>query len=84
MTLPEVTPTTAAFVVKALRNGSTVTVTWSAGALDGDPPTIDLVEIEAEMIAASRGDRHLGFAAGGDPPVAAAAAPFRTRSAPSP
>lgn len=64
--MSEVRPNTASFVVRALRNGSIVTVRWSCGAFEGDPPTIDLVEMEAEMIATSQADVHLGFATGGD------------------
>lgn len=37
------------FTVRGVRNGSQVHVTWSDGKLTGDPPTVDFVELEAEM-----------------------------------
>jgi hypothetical protein len=37
------------FTVRGGRNGSQVFVTWAAGVLSGDPPTVDLVHVEAEL-----------------------------------
>lgn len=37
------------FTVRGGRNGSQVSVTWADGVLSGDPPTVDLVEVEAEL-----------------------------------
>lgn len=37
------------FTVRGSRNGSQVHVTWLDGKLSGDPPTVDFVELEAEM-----------------------------------
>lgn len=44
------------FTVGGLRNGSRVQVTWSDGRLTGDPPTVDLIEVEARLAEESRGD----------------------------
>lgn len=46
----------ARFRVSGSRNGSPVTVSWSPGALDGDPPTVDLVLAELEIAQACTGD----------------------------
>lgn len=45
------------FTVRGGRNGSQVHVTWADGKLSGDPPTVDLVELEAELVAVNRRDR---------------------------
>jgi hypothetical protein len=45
------------FTVRGGRNGSKVHVTWTDGTLSGDPPTVDLVEIEAELAALHPHDR---------------------------
>ncbi|MBS4728590.1 hypothetical protein MSM1_09690 [Mycobacterium sp. SM1] len=37
------------FTVRGSRNGSRVHVTWTDGKLTGDPPTIDLILVEAEL-----------------------------------
>lgn len=37
------------FTLRGMRNGSLVNVTWRAGVLTGDPPTVDLIETEAEV-----------------------------------
>ncbi|MCM3923629.1 hypothetical protein ND748_18405, partial [Frankia sp. AiPs1] len=52
----EVGPGTESFEVRGVRNGSIVTVVWDRGVLDGDPPTLDLVEVEADLVAESRRD----------------------------
>ena len=44
------------FTVRGMRNGSPVFVTWSAGRLAGDPPTVDLLEVEADIAAVAAGD----------------------------
>ena len=44
------------FTVRGMRNGSPVFVTWSAGQLVGDPPTVDLIEVEADLAAVTAGD----------------------------
>lgn len=49
--------TTRTFTVRGVRNGSRIFVTWADGHMSGDPPTIDLLEVEAEMIALNPGDR---------------------------
>ncbi|CAJ61739.1 hypothetical protein FRAAL3095 [Frankia alni ACN14a] len=49
-------PDTESFEVRGVRNGSIVTVVWDRGLLDGDPPTVDLVEVEADLLAESRRD----------------------------
>jgi len=43
-----------------------VSLTWDGGSLSGDPPTIDLIEIEIE----------LAFVAQGDPNVARSGSPL--------
>lgn len=50
------------FTVRGMRNGSSVHVTWHEGKLSGDPPTVDLVVIEAEMSPVYRADPALGRA----------------------
>jgi hypothetical protein len=45
------------FTVRGSRNGSRVFVTWTDGQMSGDTPTIDLLEVEAEMIRVNPGDR---------------------------
>jgi hypothetical protein len=54
------------FTIKGSRNGSRVQVTWTDGVLTGDPPTLDLLAIEAELTALHTGDRH-SWAAVTDP-----------------
>jgi hypothetical protein len=54
--MSDVRPTTAAFSVRGMRNGSPVVIGWDHGVLSGDPPTIDLIEVEAELAFAGRGD----------------------------
>lgn len=41
--------TTQAFTIRGGRNGSQVHVTWTDGTLSGDPPTVDLLQVEAEL-----------------------------------
>jgi hypothetical protein len=65
-------PATESFDVHGMRNGSVVRITWDRGVLAGDPPTIDLVEIEAECIAVSSRDPLVVRA--GEPIVAGAGA----------
>jgi hypothetical protein len=45
------------FTVRGSRNGSRVHVTWTDGTLSGDPPTVDLVQVEAELAALHPEDR---------------------------
>lgn len=45
------------FTVRGHRNGSLVHVTWTSGELSGDPPTVDAVEVEAEIASFSGNDR---------------------------
>lgn len=45
------------FTVRGGRNGSRVHVTWTDGKLSGDPPTVDLVQVEAELVGLHPGDR---------------------------
>lgn len=47
----------ARFTVKGGRNGSQVHITWVDGKLSGDPPTVDLVEVEAELARLHTHDR---------------------------
>lgn len=47
---------TEVFEVRGVRNGSVLTLTWDRGHLSGDPPTVDLVEIEAEVVEMSVAD----------------------------
>lgn len=46
------------FTIRGARNGSRVHVTWTDGVLSGDPPTVDLLHVEAELAATYPGDRH--------------------------
>ena len=39
------------FTVRGARNGSQVFITWTDGIVSGDPPTVDLVQVEAELAA---------------------------------
>jgi hypothetical protein len=49
--------TRRAFTVRGSRNGSLVHVTWTeGGTLTGDPPTVDLLHTQAEMLATLRQD----------------------------
>jgi hypothetical protein len=45
------------FTVRGSRNGSKVHVHWADGHLSGDPPTVDLVHVEAELASLHPGDR---------------------------
>lgn len=45
------------FTIRGSRNGSQVRITWSDGQLSGDPPTTDLLRVEAELVAMYPGDR---------------------------
>jgi hypothetical protein len=45
------------FTIRGGRNGSQVHVTWTDGTLSGDPPTVDLVEVEAELARMNPRDR---------------------------
>jgi hypothetical protein len=36
-----------------------VTLTWTNGVLAGDPPTIDLVEVEADLTRAAKDDPYV-------------------------
>ena len=49
-------PHTTSFEVSGFRNGSIVSVTWDRGSLSGDPPTVDLIEVELELSLVGRGD----------------------------
>jgi hypothetical protein len=49
-------PDTVSFEIRGIRNGSIVTIGWDRGTLTGDPPTIDLIEVEADLVAVSRRD----------------------------
>ncbi len=46
------------FTVRGTRNGSLVHVTWTDGRLTGDPPTVDLLLTEAELVASIHHDDH--------------------------
>lgn len=41
---------TQSFTVRGGRNGSRVHICWTDGVLSGDPPTVDLVQVEAELV----------------------------------
>ncbi|HEX3897984.1 MAG TPA: hypothetical protein VHW74_02345 [Mycobacteriales bacterium] len=41
---------TKAFEVRGVRNGSVVTIRWDDGALSGDPPTLDLIQVMSEIV----------------------------------
>lgn len=45
-----------AFTVRGMRNGSLVHVTWVDGAISGDPPTVDLVEVACDILRESADD----------------------------
>jgi len=49
-------PGTTSFSVRGFRNGSVVSVTWDRGSLYGDPPTIDLIEVEVELARVGKND----------------------------
>jgi hypothetical protein len=45
------------FTVRGSRNGSLVHVTWAeGGTITGDPPTVDLLHTQAEMLSTLRND----------------------------
>lgn len=48
----------SSFTVRGTRNGSLVHVTWTDGALTGDPPTVDLLEVQAEIADSVHDDAH--------------------------
>jgi hypothetical protein len=52
----QLSPTATSFTVEGTRNGSPVIVRWRDGVLSGDPPTVDLVEMEAELVVLGRSD----------------------------
>lgn len=54
-----VTASTESFELRGVRNGSVVTVGWVHGRLVGDPPTVDLVEIEADLMSIASTDRFI-------------------------
>lgn len=56
------------FTVRGSRNGSKVHLSWTDGRLGGDPPTVDLVTVEAELVALNPTGRHTWarLAVGGD------------------
>lgn len=64
------------FTIKGSRNGSRVQVTWTDGVLTGDPPTLDLLAVEAELASLHAGDRH-SWAAVTDPQGTLPADPLR-------
>lgn len=64
------------FTIQGSRNGSRVQVTWTDGVLTGDPPTLDLLAVEAELTALHPGDRH-SWAAVTDPLGGLPADPLR-------
>lgn len=45
------------FTVRGLRNGSQVHVHWERGAISGDPPTVDLLLVNAELAGSCAADR---------------------------
>lgn len=47
---------TRSFTVRGSRNGSQVNISWTGGKLGGDPPTVDLVTVEAELAKLHPGD----------------------------
>jgi hypothetical protein len=49
-------PGTRSFTVRGMRNGSPVRVTWNAGALTGDPPTHDRLQVEADIAEVGSAD----------------------------
>lgn len=46
------------FEVRGSRNGSTVTLRWSPGAVNGDPPTVDLLLAELEIATTALENAH--------------------------
>jgi hypothetical protein len=44
------------FSVRGSRNGSLVRVTWTDGRVGGDPPTVDLIEVEAQLATIGAAD----------------------------
>lgn len=50
--------TQQSFTVRGGRNGSQVFVTWTDGAISGDPPTVDLIHVEAELAVLNPDDSH--------------------------
>ena len=68
------------FTVRGGRNGSQVHVTWSDGQLSGDPPTVDLVQVEAELAQLHPHDR-LSWSQVVDPDHTLPADPLADRSA---
>jgi hypothetical protein len=46
------------FTVRGGRNGSQVFVTWTDGVIAGDPPTVDLIQVEAELATLHPYDAH--------------------------
>ena len=46
------------FTVRGGRNGSQVFVTWTDGRISGDPPTVDLIHVEAELAVLHPDDSH--------------------------
>jgi hypothetical protein len=51
-----VSPNATMFSVEGSRNGSPVSIRWSNGVVSGDPPTVDLIEMEAELVALGGSD----------------------------
>ncbi|HVW45135.1 MAG TPA: hypothetical protein VHC18_27675 [Amycolatopsis sp.] len=45
-----------AFTVHGTRNGSLVDATWTDGRLTGDPPTVDLLYTQAELVQVVHAD----------------------------
>lgn len=45
------------FRLAGSRNGSLVHVTWTDGVLTGDPPTVDLLETQAEIVTVLHADK---------------------------
>lgn len=70
----------ASFTVRGGRNGSQVHVRWTDGVLAGDPPTVDLVEVEAELARTNTHDR-LSWAQVVDPESRLPADPLSDASA---
>jgi hypothetical protein len=44
------------FTVRGVRNGSLVHATWTDGRLTGDPPTVDLLCTQAELVGVIHAD----------------------------
>ena len=64
------------YTIRGSRNGSRVQVTWTDGVLTGDPPTLDLLIIEAELASLPGRDRH-SWATVADPQGTLPADPLR-------